>query len=85
MCGFCGIIDLREGQEISQATLRRMTSILSHRGPDDEGIYISKNKKTGLGHRRLSIIDLSPAGHQPMSNEDGSIWITFNGSSTHVK
>ena len=85
MCGFCGIIDLREGQEISQATLRRMTSILSHRGPDDEGIYISKNKKTGLGHRRLSIIDLSPAGHQPMSNEDGSIWITFNGEIYNFK
>ncbi|MCX9076233.1 MAG: asparagine synthase (glutamine-hydrolyzing) [Candidatus Methanoperedens sp.] len=48
-----------------------------HRGPDDEGHYI--NNSIGLGHRRLSIIDLSPAGHQPMCNEDGNIWITYNG------
>ncbi len=63
-----------------------MCRSFSYRGPDDEGIYIiSKSEKkgckvrAGLGHRRLSIIDLSQAGHQPMSNEDGTIWITFNG------
>ena len=54
-----------------------MTRTLSHRGPDDEGLYVSGN--LGLGHRRLSIIDLSSRGHQPMSNEDESIWITYNG------
>jgi asparagine synthase (glutamine-hydrolysing) len=54
-----------------------MTSVLSHRGPDDKGIYTEGH--VGLGHQRLSIIDLSVAGHQPMSNEDNSIWIIFNG------
>ena len=53
-----------------------MTSALQHRGPDDQGIYI--NKSMGFGHRRLSIIDLD-SGQQPMSNEDGNLWITFNG------
>ena len=50
-----------------------------HRGPDDAGVYISPDKKAGLAHRRLSIIDLSEAAHQPMCNEDGTIWITYNG------
>lgn len=53
--------------------------MLVHRGPDDEGVYVDPQAKAGLGHRRLSIIDLSPAGHQPMSNEDESIWIVLNG------
>ena len=56
-----------------------MTSLISHRGPDDGGTYIASTAQVGLGNRRLSIIDLSPAGHMPMSNEDGSIWITQNG------
>ena len=58
----------------------------SYRGSDDEGIYTTEQAEihgqrisVGLGHKRLSIIDLSRAGHQPMGNEDGSIWITFNG------
>jgi len=50
---------------------------MSHRGPDDEGVYVKGN--VGLGNRRLAVIDVSPAGHQPMSNEDGSVWLTFNG------
>jgi asparagine synthase (glutamine-hydrolysing) len=57
--------------------LRSMASVINHRGPDDEGIYVKSN--VGLAHKRLSILDLSSAGHQPMSNEDGSIWIVFNG------
>ncbi len=56
-----------------------MNDALKHRGPDDEGIYINPKRSVGLGHRRLSIIDLSPAGRQPMSNEDGSVWVIFNG------
>jgi asparagine synthase (glutamine-hydrolysing) len=56
-----------------------MRDTLGHRGPDDAGAYLSPNGRVGLGHRRLSIVDLSPAGHQPMSNEDGSVWITYNG------
>jgi asparagine synthase (glutamine-hydrolysing) len=54
-----------------------MNAVLRHRGPDDEGIWT--DGPVGLGHRRLSIVDLSPTGHQPMSNEDGTIWITYNG------
>jgi len=76
MCGICGKINLNN-EPVSETLVKRMTSCLSHRGPDDEGIYIKGN--VSLGHRRLSIIDLSPLAHQPMSNEDGSIWIVFNG------
>jgi len=76
MCGICGKINFN-GEPVNEDLLRRMTSCLSHRGPDDEGIYFKDN--VGLGHRRLSIIDLSPSAHQPMSNEDGSLWIVYNG------
>src|SRR5262249_51923137 len=55
----------------------RMTEAIRHRGPDDGGIWT--DGAIGLGSRRLAVIDLSPRGHQPMSNEDGSIWIAFNG------
>ena len=71
MCGIAGFSG-KGDQEI----LKKMTRSLAHRGPDDEGFYISQN--IGLGHRRLSIIDLK-SGHQPISNEDGMIWIVFNG------
>jgi len=54
-----------------------MCSVLGHRGPDDAGIYLKDN--IGLGHRRLSVLDVTPAGHQPMTNEDRTIWIVFNG------
>src|SRR4051794_2133904 len=56
-----------------------MAQTIAHRGPDDAGILVRPEERLGLGHRRLSIIDLSPAGHQPMSNEDGTLWLTFNG------
>ena len=56
-----------------------MTDAQAHRGPDDRGVRYFPEERVGLGHRRLSIIDLSPAGHQPMSNDDETIWITFNG------
>ena len=51
----------------------------SHRGPDDDGAWADPAQRVALSHRRLSIIDLSAAGHQPMSNEDGTVWITYNG------
>lgn len=76
MCGIAGIYNLNN-EPVAQDTLKRMCDIIRHRGPDDEGQWINGN--IGLGHRRLSIIDLSPAGHQPMSNEDQTIWITYNG------
>ncbi len=74
MCGIAGFL-LKNGQA-SVDDVRRMTELIRHRGPDDEGIYT--DGPCGIGMRRLSIIDLS-TGHQPMSNEDGSIWIVFNG------
>lgn len=76
MCGICGIINSDLNHNIDATLLGKMRDILSHRGPDDEGMYVNKN--VGLAHRRLSIIDLS-SGHQPMSNEDDTIWIVFNG------
>ncbi len=76
MCGICGRINF-DGSPVSADLMVKMASLLSHRGPDDEGIYISKN--AGLGHKRLSIIDLSEAGRQPMGNEDKTVWAVFNG------
>ena len=58
---------------IDAATLVRMRDVLTHRGPDDAGVLLRPS--VALGHRRLSIIDLSPAGRQPMSNEDGTVWL----------
>ena len=76
MCGIAGIAR-SDGQAIPQDKIVTMCRVMEHRGPDDEGIYLAEG--IGLGHRRLAVIDLSPAGHQPMANEDGSIWISYNG------
>jgi asparagine synthase (glutamine-hydrolysing) len=76
MCGICGIFEPTRETVFERAVLRSMTDSLRHRGPDDEGFYIGPG--IGLGHRRLSIIDLE-GGHQPLSNEDGTVWIAFNG------
>ncbi|HRT71726.1 MAG TPA: asparagine synthase (glutamine-hydrolyzing), partial [Syntrophales bacterium] len=80
MCGICGKISLN-GIEVDPEVIRRMTAVLSHRGPDGDGVYIRNGPSVsvGLGHRRLSIIDLSEAGCQPMPNEDESLWVVFNG------
>ena len=89
MCGIAGGCWTGQGEPLSESILRRMTDAIRHRGPDDEGQYHSMTADIGspngsrsggaaLGHRRLSIIDLS-GGHQPLSNEDGSVWIAFNG------
>jgi len=77
VCGICGKVYHSRDRTVDGELLRSMNSVINHRGPDDEGIYVKNN--VGLAHKRLSILDLSPAGHQPMSNEDGSIWIVFNG------
>ena len=78
MCGITGIINFNNAP-ISENVLIGMRNSLSHRGPDDTGVYINKIKTVGLAHKRLSIIDPSSAGHQPMCNEDGTLWITYNG------
>ncbi|OPL13840.1 MAG: hypothetical protein AVO38_12780 [delta proteobacterium ML8_D] len=76
MCGICGILSLQTVKQVDRHALEKMTDIMFHRGPDDEGMLLSDN--CGLGFRRLSIIDLA-LGHQPMSNEHGDVWIVFNG------
>ncbi len=85
MCGINGILNLNDRNEISEELLITMRDTMIHRGPDDAGLYISKDGKIGLGHRRLSIIDLSARAKQPMSNEDGTIWIVFNGEIYNYK
>ena len=72
MCGICGIYGVDD-----KALIQRMLSVLKHRGPDDEGVYTDAN--VSLGHARLSIIDLTERGRQPMSNEDGNVWLSVNG------
>jgi len=80
MCGICGFIDQNKNPLVDDAGLRRMCLSLKHRGPDDEGFYLKNGlSHIGLAHRRLSIIDLSPLAHQPMANENGTVWIVFNG------
>jgi asparagine synthase (glutamine-hydrolysing) len=79
MCGIAGILAFNDALAVDQQTVGRMTDALRHRGPDDAGTYVSPEHRVALGHRRLSIIDLSSAGHQPMANEDGTVWITYNG------
>jgi asparagine synthase (glutamine-hydrolysing) len=77
MCGICGVVGKADEQLI-----RDMLARIAHRGPDDEGVYIaetSRQERVGLGHKRLSIIDLSPAAHEPMSDSRGEVWLTYNG------
>ncbi|MGH9405737.1 MAG: asparagine synthase (glutamine-hydrolyzing) [Terriglobia bacterium] len=76
MCGICGVFNFDRSDPVSASALEAMNRRIFHRGPDDEGFYAAGN--IGLAMRRLSIVDLS-TGHQPMSNEDGSLWIVFNG------
>jgi len=76
MCGVAGIFNLN-GEPVSPVLLRRMTDAITHRGPDGEGFYT--DGFVGLGHRRLAIIDLSPAGHQPMISPDGQVALSYNG------
>lgn len=86
MCGICGIVDYSRNSSLTDDMIRRMCTAMTHRGPDDEGIFIKKGlPSVGLGHRRLSIIDLSLAGHQPMTNEDESVRLVFNGEVYNYK
>ena len=76
MCGICGVLALLGGRSATLEELRAMTEAIFHRGPDDDGFHIAA--PVAFGFRRLSIVDLT-GGHQPMSNEDGTVWIVFNG------
>lgn len=82
MCGIAGILDVNSKQ-IDKNSLVKMTQALSHRGPDDEGYYL--DNYIGLGHRRLSIIELSKLGHQPMTTDDGRLTISYNGELYNYK
>ena len=74
MCGICGLT-----APLAEETLRRMVATIVHRGPDDSGVYVAPDGAVGLGSTRLSIIDLSPAGHMPMLSDDGSVALAYNG------
>src|SRR3954454_3803161 len=75
MCGIAGFVNAG-GRPADRAIVERMTATIAHRGPDGDGFYL--DGPAALGHRRLSIIDVE-GGAQPMSNEDGSVWVSYNG------
>lgn len=83
MCGICGVLNFDKEHHVTADIVERMSAVLAHRGPDDGGVFVHGN--IGLGHRRLSIIDLSSAGRQPLFNEDGTIVIVFNGEIYNFK
>ena len=78
MCGVVGILKLNKTR-VSGKALERFTHSLSHRGPDGVGFYMDESGSLGLGHRRLSILDISDKGNQPLSYSNGRYWITYNG------
>ncbi|MEW6129333.1 MAG: asparagine synthase (glutamine-hydrolyzing) [Acidobacteriota bacterium] len=83
MCGICGIVGTPD-----EPLIKNMLAAIAHRGPDDEGIFIAdaaEGERVGLGHRRLSIIDLSSAGHEPMTDERRELWLTYNGEIYNFK
>src|SRR2546423_2768328 len=77
MCGICGFLASGATAPPDERAVRAMAAALAHRGPDHEGVIV--DGPMALGHRRLSIIDLSPLGNQPLSNEDGTVWAAVNG------
>src|SRR4029077_17166760 len=79
MCGIAGVINSELDHRELEKVLRKMMQSLHHRGPDDQGYFISKDETAGLVNTRLSILDLSSAGHQPMRSDDERYTITFNG------
>ena len=76
MCGICGIVHAAPDRPVDRDALQRMCDVIAHRGPDGAGVHVERG--VGLGHRRLSIIDVA-GGAQPLSNEDGTVWVSFNG------
>ncbi len=79
MCGIVGVVNLSTDEPVSSGLLLSMADTMEHRGPDDRGVWVPEHGQVGLAHRRLSIVDTSAAGHQPMSTPDGRVWVTFNG------
>src|ERR687887_354423 len=80
MCGIVGALSFKNSAfTITEPYITRMRDTMSHRGPDGAGVWIAEDARVGLGHRRLSIIDLSETAAQPMCNEDGTLWVSFNG------
>lgn len=79
MCGIAGVLASHSTFPHDEPVVARMCDALAHRGPDDAGTWASPGHPVTLGHRRLAIVDLSAAGHQPMCNEDASVWLTYNG------
>ena len=77
MCGFVGFLALREDSAPTSAWVTSLIDTLAHRGPDDHGVLV--DGRAALGFRRLSVLDLSPAGHQPMTSRDGTLSLVFNG------
>lgn len=84
MCGIAGFFHAPGAAPVDRQVLGRMTDVIAHRGPDGRGEYADASAGVGLGHRRLSIIDVA-AGAQPLSNEDGTVWVTFNGEIYNFK
>src|SRR5262249_36618278 len=82
MCGIAGRLNFEPERSVDPALLARMCEGIAHRGPDDGGIWC--DGAVGLGHRLLGIVEPSPAGHQPMPNEDGSLWIALDGEIHNV-
>jgi asparagine synthase (glutamine-hydrolysing) len=83
MCGIAGTLDLRPGLKSAEELVARMTDEIAHRGPDGAGMFVLP--PVALGNRRLSILDLSTAAHQPMGSEDGDVWLTYNGEVYNYK
>jgi len=83
MCGIIGQIN--HSEKIDETLFVAMRDTLTHRGPDGFGLHFSSDEKVALGHRRLSFLDLSEAGTQPMCNEDKSVWLTINGEIYNYK
>src|SRR5471032_1069043 len=80
MCGINGALAFANGTfQVTEPYITRMRDAMIHRGPDGAATWVQADRRVGFGHRRLSIIDLSESASQPMANEDGSLWITFNG------
>ena len=79
MCGIAGIFHFGRDEPVQGTTVDAMCETMIHRGPNGGSSWVSPGRRVGLGHRRLSIIDLSAVAAQPMSNENGTVWVTFNG------